>query len=241
MTKIIIRMLLGVIILAAAAVLIAGLFLDRIVKKGIETFGPQIAKVDIKVEAVHIGLISGSCTVKGLVVGNPAGYKAVRSVSIGRAGISVSPGSLFSNKIVIRSIRIDAPEVTFEGGIKNNNLTRILDNVNASVGGKNKGEETAGSAKAKGKKIQVDDLLITGARVHIGSGRLTAPLPEIHLTAMGAGPEGITPGELTKQVLEELVSGVLKAAAGSIADLGKGAVDAAGKAVKGISNIFKRK
>jgi hypothetical protein len=47
MKKLLIRIviaLLGVIVVAVVAV---GLFLDSVIKKGVETVGPRIAKVDI--------------------------------------------------------------------------------------------------------------------------------------------------------------------------------------------------
>ena len=104
------------------------------------------------------------------------------------------------------------------------------------------------------KKLQVDDFLITGAKVNVslkGTGGFAAPitLPDIHFTNLGQGPDGITAAELTKRVLGELSTDVAKAAGKVLSDVGKGAVDAAGKAVgdsvgkatKGVTDLFKKK
>jgi propanediol dehydratase small subunit len=168
------------------------------------------------------------------------------------ADVSVKPGSVFSDKIVVRSIRVESPDITFEGNPMKNNLTKILDNVNAATGG-----ETAPTAEAQaGKKLQVDDFLITGAKVRVGANGPTLALPDIHLTGLGNGPEGITAADLTQRALSVLVRETLKVVASAATDIGKHAAEAgkelgkeAGKTVgegaekvgKGIGDLFKKK
>jgi uncharacterized protein involved in outer membrane biogenesis len=255
MKKILLRILIVLVILVVLAVVAVGFFLDGAIKKGVETFGPQIAKVDIKLDSVSLSILSGSGKVKGLVVGNPEGFKTPNAIKVGTASVSVAPGSVFSDKIVIKSIRVEAPEITYEGGLLGgDNLHKILDNVTAAVGGGNASTNASGKPA---KKLQVDDFLITGAKVNVslkGTGGFAAPvpLPEIHLTNLGQGPDGITPAELIKKVLAEVSTDVAKAAVKVISDVGKGAVDAAGnvgksatdaagKATKGITDLFKKK
>jgi hypothetical protein len=69
-----------------------GLSLNGAIKKGVETFGPQIAKVPVKLDGVSLSLFSGSGAIKGLVVGNPEGYKTDHAMSVGMASVSVAPG-----------------------------------------------------------------------------------------------------------------------------------------------------
>jgi hypothetical protein len=244
MKKILLRVLIVLVILVVVAVVTVGFFLGSIVKKGVETVGPQIAKVDIKLDSVSLSLLSGSAKVKGLVVGNPEGYKAPQAISVGLASVSVSPGSLLSDKIVVKSIRVDSPEITFEGGIKNNNLTKILDNVTAATGGGATSESKPGEKKP-GKKLEVDEFTITGAKVHIGPAPAIT-LPDIHLTNLGTGTDGITPADLTQKVLSEVVTGVIAAVAKSgISEVGKQAEGAVSsgldKVGKGIGGLFKKK
>src|SRR5271170_2426406 len=94
------------IVLIIVAVMVAALNLDRIVKKSVEAYGPQITKVPITLDAVHIGLLTGSASVKGLVVGNPPGYKTSQAISVGEASVGVNPLSILSDKIVVRSIEV---------------------------------------------------------------------------------------------------------------------------------------
>lgn len=242
--KILIGSLIGLVVLLVVAVVIVGMFMGTIVKKGLETVGPQIAKVDIKLDSVSLSLLSGSAKVKGLVVGNPEGYKAPQAISVGVASVAVSPGSVLSDKIVVKSVIVQAPEITFEGGIKNNNLTKILDNVNAATGGGKSGTEPKTGESKPAKKLQVDEFTITGAKVHIGAAA-AIPLPDIHLSNLGTGPEGITPADLTQRVLSEVVAGVITAVAKSgVEEVGKQAQEAVGSGIekvgKSIGNLFKK-
>jgi len=246
------------VILVVAGVVLAGLFLDKIVKTGIETVAPAITQTTVKVDSVSISALSGSAGVKGMVIGNPEGFKSANAISIGKAAVSVVPSSVLGDKIIIRSVEVREPEITFEGSpLGQNNLKKIMDNVNAMAGAAPKADTNAPAAKSSGasKKLQVDDFLIAGAKVHvvIGGKEMTLPLPDIHLTGLGAGPEGITPAALIKEVLGQVTAATLKAVVASVSDLGKGvenlgkeAVGGATKTVgegvnkitKGIGNLF---
>lgn len=252
MKKILIRILIVLVILVVLAVVAVGFFLDGAIKKGVETIGPQLTKVDIKLDSVSLSILSGSGKIKGLVVGNPEGFKTANAIKVGTASVSVAPGSVLSDKIVIKSIRVEAPEITYEGGLLGgDNLHKILDNVTAAAGG---GSTSTNASGKPAKKLQVDDFLITGAKVNVslkGTGGFAAPipLPEIHLSNLGQGPEGITAAELTKRILSVVTADVAKAAVKVVSDVGKGTVDAAGKtatesvgkASKGVTDLFKKK
>ena len=202
-----------VIALIILAVVIIGVFvfalmLDGIVKEGVQTVGPKITKVSVDLKAVHIGLLTGSAKVEGLVIGNPEGYKAPNAISVGTAEIGVNPLSILSDKIVVRTIHVISPEITFEGGLSGNNLSKIVDNLEAFSQGSAKSGTKGGTppaASQSGKKIQVDDFLVTGAKVHVrltdlGGKEMTLSLPNIELKNLGQGTAGLTPADLTAAV-----------------------------------------
>jgi uncharacterized protein involved in outer membrane biogenesis len=211
-----------------------------------KTVGPKITQTSWQVDSVNVSLLGGSAIVKGLVLGNPAGYKSAPAISAGQTAVSVVPGSLRANKIVIRSVTVNAPEITFEGNpFGANNLKKIMDNVNAMANA----PATGSAAQKPAKKLEVDDLLITGAHVHVSlltgltAKEMTLPLPPIHLTNLGKNNDGITPAELTREVLGQVTTATFKAVSGAVSDLGKGAADAAkdtGQAVgEGVNKIGK--
>jgi hypothetical protein len=112
MKKLLIRIIIVVVILAIVGIAAIVLSLNSAIKKGVETFGPRIAKVPLTLEGVNLSLLSGSGGIKGLIIGNPEGYKTPNAISLGLASVTVAPGSLLSEKIVVKSIRIEAPQVT---------------------------------------------------------------------------------------------------------------------------------
>jgi len=242
------------VVLAVAGVIIASAFLGEIAKKGIETFGPRITKVSVQVDAVRLSLLTGSASVKGLVVGNPQGYQTPQAIQAGLIVVGVNPMSVLSDKIVLRSIRLESPEITFEGSLRGNNLSQILDNVNgaAKTAAQNGGAVSTGTNAAPSKKIEVDDLLITGAKVHViltdlGGKEMTLPLPTIHLTDLGKNPEGITVADLSRSVLDAIVTATVKAVANVGTSIGKNAKqliinagknEAVSNATRGLNNLL---
>ena len=266
MKKIILGILIAIVVVGIAAVVGVALFLDSGLKKGVETIGPQVTGVDVKLDSVRLSLWSGSGSIKGLVIGNPEGYKSPHAIRVSSASLSVAPGSLFSDKIIVKSIRVEAPEIIYELGPGGNNLKKIQANIEAAAGSSEK--SAPAEPASPGKKLQVDEVIITGGKVTLAASMLggkgvTSPLPEINLKNLGTGPEGITGAELTKQILSQVMAGsfnvaqdlvkqagkeVLNAAEGAGKEAlkaaegaGKTAADSAGKALKGVGDLFKKK
>jgi uncharacterized protein involved in outer membrane biogenesis len=236
MKKLLIRLCIALLVLVILGIVAIGLFLDSAVKRGIQTVGPMLTKVEVKLDSVSLSLLSGSGKLKGLMIGNPEGYKSPSAIQVGDASLALQPGSLFSSKVVIKSINVKAPEITFETDLKGNNLSKILSNLQSATGG---GGGTAAPADPKAnKKLQVDDFLISGGKIHVsvnvlGSQSVTVPLPEIHLTALGQGPDGITAAELSKLVLQAIEKEAVQASATAISDLTKDP----SRLIKGLGNM----
>ena len=101
-----------------------------------------------------------------------------------------------------------------------------------------------GGNKGAQRKLQVDEFVITGAKVHVAAtmlGSATVPLPEIRLTNLGQSADGITAAELSRKVMSEIVAATTKAVAGNASDVGKGAADQLKKGASGIGDLFKKK
>lgn len=250
MKKTIIGILVGLIVLAVAAVVGVWLALDSLVKKGVEHAGPQVAKVEVRLGSVSISPFSGSGVLKNLVVGNPEGFKSDSSLKAGSVSLRLQPRTVFGDKLVIEEIDIRAPEVTFEGGLQGgNNLSKLLENIQSSVGPGN-----TNAAPTEEKKLQVNRFAISGAKVHLilkdlADQGTTIPIPDIELTNLGTGPEGITASALAQQASRELLDRVVAAASKAAVKMatdkataiGKEALQDPGKAAKDLQNLFKKK
>lgn len=258
MKKILGRLCLALVVLIVLVAISVHFFLDGAVKKGVETIGPKLTKVDVKLDGVSISILSGSGKIKGLEIGNPDPYKSPHSISVGSAALELKPGSLLSDKLVIKSIDVEAPEITFEGGLGGNNLSKILANLNESTsgpGGTNVANATPKEQKKANKKLEVDEFKIIGAKLTANitdlNKTITIPLPPITLTNLGTGPDGITVTELTKRVISEIEHTSVKAVSTQAGDLGKAAENltknlgknggALTNVTQGLGNLFKKK
>ena len=245
----------GVVVAAVIAlVIVLSSSLDGMAKRAVESVGPKITKVEVKLDSVSLSPISGSGKVNGLVVGNPEGFKAPSAIRVGSATLAIQPSSLFSDKVIIKTINVEGPEITFETDLRANNLSKLLANINETTGGGKESQVEKEEPKAA-RKLQVNEFIVTGAKVNVS---LTSPivksatvtLPEIRLKDLGTGPEGITAASLTKEMLQVVLNKSIEAAAAAAADLAKGAVTgelnkAAGgaleKATEGLGGLLKKK
>jgi uncharacterized protein involved in outer membrane biogenesis len=255
MKKWIIRIVLGLVVLFAVGVACVFMFLNSIVKTGIEKVGPAVTGVPITIEGVNLSVFSGMGEIKGLVMGNPPGYKSATAIKVGATKVNVDPKSVFSDKVVVQSVNVVSPEITVEGGMKDNNLTKIMANLNASVSAVT-GTNAPPSTQKGSKKLQVNELNITGAKLNLqlgmlGGKEMNLPLPDIHLTNLGTGENGITPAEVVAKVFNSVLEGtgkaMVSAVGNSVGDIGKGALDVtkgagqgAKDTVKGVLDIFKK-
>lgn len=260
------KILIGLLVLIVVILIGIGLFIGPIIKAGIETLGPKITQVPIQLKGVDVSLLTGSAAIKGLVVGNPPGYTTPEAIKLGRAEVKLDPMSVTSPKVVIHAIHVESPEITYDGGLKTSNISKILENVNsvAKQGGTPEEKTPAPSQSAPGPraeqkpapKLQVDDFLITGAKVHVNiSGlmkkELTVSLPDIHLKDLGKDSNGITPTELVRVILSQVNASTVKAVTEAVTnsgqalkDLGKDFTKSPEKNVKellnGVGGLFKK-
>jgi uncharacterized protein involved in outer membrane biogenesis len=218
--------LIGVVAVLVIAAVVAGLLLlNRAVKAGVETAGPMVTKSTVTLGGANISLFSGSGSLNDFVVGNPEGFKTAEAIKVSSVAVSLAPKSVFSDKVWIKSVRVDGPEITYETALKGSNLSKLLENIQAAAG-------AAGSTNSSATALQVDEFVISGGKIHLGASMLggstaTLPLPEIRLASLGQGPEGITPAELGVKAMEAILTGTLKAVGENAVALGKDAVGGA--------------
>jgi uncharacterized protein involved in outer membrane biogenesis len=188
--------------------------------------------VDVKLKSAGVWIFAWRVELTGFVLGNPPGFKTPSSVEVGDIDIRFKPGSIFSDKLVVESIKIKAPIITLEGGLAENNLKKIEKNLNDYIGSSSTAPNSAAPSSSPAKpekKLQVDDLVITGAKLQINSkfsgGRtITVPIPDLHLTDLGTGADGLTPVEVGQRALHAELIAATREVAKNADELGKEAV-----------------
>jgi uncharacterized protein involved in outer membrane biogenesis len=261
MKKKLIIVALALVVIVVVALVAVGSSLDKIIKQAVEKGGPAITKVDVKLDSVSLSLLNGEGALHGFSLGNPDGYTSSNSIEFALASLSLKPSSLMSDKVVIRHVRLDGPVITFEGSLlKDNNLKDLVKGMQS--GQEAADEDAAEPEEEEGKeaasrKLQVDEFSLTGATLHaivkeLGGETNTFVLPNIILTDLGTGPEGITAGELSKLVVMAVTQEALQALINSDASLEKmgdaalKSLDESGnedtsKAVRGVMDLLKKK
>jgi hypothetical protein len=220
-----------VLVLVVAGLLAVHFFLDGAITKGFNSVGPTITKTDTRLDGVSLSIFSGSGKMKGLFIGNPEGYKGA-AMQVASSSFAVQPGSLLSDKVVVKSVRIEGPELTLETDLKSINLKKLLNNIQEATGssGKEPPKEASKEASAKAnKKLQVDEFVITGTKLHvslnapvIGQKSATVPVPDITLPPLGKGPEGVTVAEVSSLALQKLLEAAIVEGEKVVTDLMKG-------------------
>ena len=250
----------GIVILVLVVVLV--LFLGQIIKAGIETVGPQVAGVPMTVEKVRVNPLTGKVHVKALIIGNPEGFKTDSLMELGEFKLDIALGSLFTDTVVIKQILIDAPEITYEKGLRSSNISTLLDNLAPEEQPEEEvAEEPKEKKKAPAKKVVIEDFQLNNAKVNVtlvalGGKKMTLPLPSIQMQDIGKDSGGTDIKEVISEVFGSISDAVVKAlassgdfagdalkdAGGAVKDVGGAATDAAkdaaGALKKGIGGLF---
>jgi hypothetical protein len=182
--------------------------LDSIVKRGIAHYGSQMTQARVAVDAVQIHGADGSGVVRGLVIGNPAGFRTAHALKVAAIEVALDMRTLADPVVVVRRIVIDAPDVVYEKGDTTTNFDAIQQNIARTMGTPATGGDKA-AQEAPPRKLIVDELVIRRARAQASApglaGRtVSATLPDIVLRNVGRAQGGVTPAQLGQIVARAL-------------------------------------
>jgi hypothetical protein len=221
MKKIIRRVIVALLIVAAGVVILFSLFGGWAVKKSVNMLGPVVLGVPVQLQNARFAPLRGRLQLSGLHIGNPKGFKTASLVEVDRIDVEVDVASLFSDTIVIRKVLVNEPHITFEQGLKNNNVGALLDQLGGGETAPAKPEVEAES----GKKVVIDELTLTGGKVKLSvtaAMGLSAPIALATVTMKNIGREGGTEGLGLTAVVRIILGTVLKSvveAAGGVVGL----------------------
>jgi hypothetical protein len=187
--------------------------LGPIVKKAVNTVGPNITKTDVIVSDVSVSLFSGEAKVKGFFLGNPKGFKSAQAMRVGSIYVDIDESSITKNPIIINKIEIIAPEITYEKIKGSDNFQALLKNVQSSANAEKKAQSKPESKESKAKKIVINNVIVKDGKVNLtmatlGGKEVTAPLPDIHLKDIGKEKQGATPAEAFEKIFASLYGNI---------------------------------
>ena len=215
--------------------------LDSLVATAVRQYGPEITGAAVTLSSVKIKPADGSATLRGLVIGNPKGFKTGHALSLGEITMVLDINSLTKDVILIRQISVIRPDVTYEHAAGGSNLDMIQRHIENYVADKARGR---GDTKDQGpaKKFIIEHVYIKDAKAEVSAEILkgktmSVTIPDLHLTDIGKKNHGATAGEAAKQILSAVTASVTKAASsifgGPLQGVKKSA-DAIGGTLKGL-------
>jgi hypothetical protein len=186
--------------------------LNSIVASVIEDVGTEVLETEVKVSGLAITLKEGKVGIAGLTIANPEGYSRAKLIEMEGIEVTLDIASLNQEVLVIKSIRIHNPRISFEvdadGG---NNMQTLLDNM----GSDSSADETV--VDGEEKRMIIDLLEFSGGHVKASSsakpGEVTdINLPAINMSGIGRKKGGITADVAAEKIAKELIGEIISVA-----------------------------
>lgn len=223
--------------LAGAAVLVTWRTASRlngVLHHAIEQYGSQATGTTVTLRDVSVSPWTGSGRLQGLAVANPIGYSKAYALRVEEIRVKLSPASLLSERVVVREVVIDGPDVNWEADVGGGNLGRIR---RALEGPHSRRKPTS---EDSGKRVVIERLNIRNGRVRVTApgiaGPLSFALPELQLRELGKGGG-------TREALSQVLNAIFRAAidaGGGAGGVLRSATKAVGDTIGGLLKKAKR-
>jgi hypothetical protein len=208
------KLVFGAIALIVAALAIAIFWslshLDSMVKTAIEKVGPDVTGAPVRVAGVHISLQDGTGEIRGLVIGNPAGFDSDYAIRFGKVYLSLDKASLKTDVIRINAVGVEDTSIIAEvkagSGI---NLQKIMDNMESD----DSKEQASDSADA-GTRLIIERFDLTQSEVRLITDLKSyqTTMGDVHVTGIGQKTNGVSAREVALQLLRPMIHEAIKAA-----------------------------
>ncbi len=199
--------------------------INNIVKKTVETVGPQVTHTSVQLGSADIHLTEGRGELLGLAVGNPEGFSNNKLFSIDSVVLDVDPSSFLNGVIVIDEITLDGAKLLAEHkNLAETNLQALLNGMQgSSTETTSSGSDGAESnIRLAVKKLRVINNEVTLVSEKLGNYTLT--LPPIEQNSIGDPAVGLTPDALGRAILKPILRNAEKAVKAKLKELAKAEV-----------------
>lgn len=199
------------------------LFINTVVKKSVESFGSKITQTPVNLQKVKISLLSGHSEIHGLVIGNPEGFHTGSALKFDTVVIDISPISIFSDKVIIRDILIDGPEITYEISVEGSNVGKIKKNIESFSSSSRSQTNESGelqNGQKKTKQVQIDTLLLQNGKIRLSAKLLQGktldiPLMKVQLNDIGKESDSASFPEVMEKLADAIYKAIIDAVTGS--------------------------
>lgn len=259
--KLVRRLLLVGLALAALAVGALFLGLDAAVRKAVERGGTTALGVPTRLAGASLSPFSGELSLAGLEIENPPGFEDEPFLALQRAHTEVALSSLREDVVRIELVELEHVDLLLQRRGGKSNYGVILDHLGS--GGKE--EEPA---EGDGVRVNIERLVIRDIRADFDllplGGEVTraqVTIPELVLEDLGNSGDGASMAEVTARVVKALLQATLQAGGKVLSpelltdlaqglgalgvrtiDLGEGVLgtlgEGAGKVIQGLGDVL---
>ncbi len=199
-------LLVGIVALITLIVVLFSLFGNRAVKAGVERGASNALQVGVRLDSATLSVLAGRMQLANLVVDNPDGYEHPTLLTLENADMTVRLGSLLSDTVEMKKIKLDNVSLTLEQKGLTSNLQEVLDNLP-------KADEQPDEPS---RNVRVDELHIDGIEVNAKllpipgqADTVTFRLSPITLKDIGTD-EDVDVAQLTGVILVAIAGGVIE-------------------------------
>ena len=194
-----------------------------LIKTAVETIGTEVLGVEVSLDSAEISLTEGSGELRGLTIGNPAGFGGSHAMRLGQIRLVIDVAEMSEELVVIKSVLIDKAELAIVVKGATTNLQAIMAKLDSTS------TDTAESAEEDSSEVRliIDEFVFSNAQASLESellGNTSVNIPDVNLTGIGRKADGATIREVLQQIFVPVVQGSTQAIAAQGLDI-EGAKD----------------
>ena len=206
-------LLVGIVGLAVVLVAIMPLWISPVVTSVANSVVPKFTGTAFRIETFRVNPWTGTVSIKGVRLSNPEGFGESPAVSVSSVFVDLALLDLFSNKLHIEDLIVEDPFASYYSHDGDNNIDKIMENVNKALGSKEKKEAEKKEEEAQEKeemKIIIDHMRISGTKVKLMENDVVPPLPimTIELSDIGKESDGATLEEAWAAISDAFMKGM---------------------------------
>jgi hypothetical protein len=171
-------------------------YFDSLVKNGIEIAGSQVLGTEVTVASVSISPLNGTGSINGLKIQNPEGFNSDYAIELGALAIDLDLSTVFSEVILVNSVVVTNPQVTYENRITTDNIRALLSNL-SDTGSTSSTTAAETQESGPGTEVIVKDFQMLDPQVTLVAAAISAPirLPDVHLQNIGQAGDSVSIAE----------------------------------------------
>lgn len=240
-----------ILLLLIVSIIALAFYAGRAIKTTLLAVGPKALGVPLEVGKVDVRPIRGIIRIHDLKIGNPEGFQTDNLFTMQKLNIDVSIKSLFTDTIIVNTVEIIGPEITYEKTLTTSNIEAFQDHLSGEEKEpsekdeeKDQDKESVDTEEKKsGKKVVIEYFVLDDCKVHLsmtGMMGTAVPLTLSKIEMRDIGKEegsGASIGDITGIIFGSILSSVGNLALGSVKLIGTGTMAVGGAAVDGVSAV----